>query len=95
LLFFYYVKKHLRYFFYSFHDYALAMANSTNTTEGYAPFDLYPYNPAQPPAFAFLGLFAAAGFLHIIFMFPYRAAFPIPMIIGSGSMFPSTTRRSI
>lgn len=61
------------------------MSNSTDTPKGYAPFDLYPYNPAQPPAFAFLALFGIASVTHFILMFPYRAAFPIPMIIGSGS----------
>ncbi|RKL07321.1 hypothetical protein BFJ68_g9824 [Fusarium oxysporum] len=60
------------------------MANDTQTPEGYAPFDLYPYNPSQGPAYAFLGLFGAAGIAHFIMMFPYRAAFPIPMIIGCG-----------
>ncbi|KAJ4062588.1 hypothetical protein NW756_000105 [Fusarium oxysporum] len=60
------------------------MANDTQTPKGYAPFDLYPYNPSQGPAYAFLGLFGAAGIAHFIMMFPYRAAFPIPMIIGCG-----------
>ncbi|KAH7123448.1 RTA1 like protein-domain-containing protein [Dactylonectria estremocensis] len=62
----------------------MSSSNSTNTTKGYAPFDLYPYNPAQPPAFAFLVLFAGAALVHFILMFPYRSAFPIPMIIGAG-----------
>ncbi|CVK84547.1 related to Rtm1p [Fusarium proliferatum] len=60
------------------------MRNNTRTPEGYAPFDLYPYNPSQGPAYAFLGLFGAAGIAHFIMMFPYRSAFPIPMIIGCG-----------
>ncbi|KAL9574065.1 hypothetical protein ACKAV7_001841 [Fusarium commune] len=60
------------------------MTNDTQTPEGYAPFDLYPYNPSQGPAYAFLGLFGAAGIAHFIMMFPYRSAFPIPMIIGCG-----------
>ncbi|RBR08941.1 uncharacterized protein FIESC28_10121 [Fusarium coffeatum] len=60
------------------------MANDTSTPQGYAPFDLYPYNPSQAPAYAFLGLFAAVGIAHFIMMFPYRSAFPIPMIIGCG-----------
>ncbi|KAF5021889.1 hypothetical protein F66182_6080 [Fusarium sp. NRRL 66182] len=60
------------------------MANSTDTPEGYAPFDLYPYSPAQPPAYAFVALFAVAGLVHFVLMFPYRSAFPIPMIIGCG-----------
>lgn len=64
------------------------MANDTQTPEGYAPFDLYPYNPSQAPAYAFLGLFAAAGIAHFIMMFPYRSAFPIPMVIGCGSKWP-------
>ncbi|KAF5694912.1 Rtm1p-like protein [Fusarium denticulatum] len=60
------------------------MTNNTQTPEGYAPFDLYPYNPSQGPAYAFLGLFGVAGIAHFIIMFPYRSAFPIPMIIGCG-----------
>ncbi|QGI90661.1 hypothetical protein CEK26_001876 [Fusarium fujikuroi] len=61
------------------------MTNNTQTPEGYAPFDLYPYNPSQGPAYASLGLFGAAGIAHFIMMFPYRSAFPIPMIIGCGT----------
>lgn len=62
------------------------MANDTeNSHEGYAPFDLFPYNPSQPPAFAFVAMFAIAAILHIGAMIPYRSFFPIPMIIGSGS----------
>ncbi|KAF5536585.1 sterol regulatory element-binding ECM22 [Fusarium napiforme] len=60
------------------------MKNNTQTPEGYAPFDLYPYNPSQGPAYVFLGLFGVAGIAHFIMMFPYRSAFPIPMIIGCG-----------
>ncbi|KAF5530473.1 RTA1 like domain-containing protein [Fusarium phyllophilum] len=60
------------------------MSNNTQRPEGYAPFDLYPYNPSQGPAYAFLGLFGAAGIAHFIMMFPYRSAFPIPMMIGCG-----------
>ncbi|CAG1969776.1 unnamed protein product, partial [Fusarium graminearum] len=66
------------------HPLEQTMANDTQTPEGYAPFDLYPYNPSQAPAYAFLGLFAAAGIAHFIMMFPYRSAFPIPMVIGCG-----------
>ncbi|KAF3000577.1 hypothetical protein E8E14_006442 [Neopestalotiopsis sp. 37M] len=58
------------------------MSNSTNTTSGYAPFDLYPYNPSQPPAYAFLGLFGVAAIVHLILMIPYRVFFPFPMVIG-------------
>ncbi|OSS43601.1 hypothetical protein B5807_11803 [Epicoccum nigrum] len=51
--------------------------------DGYTDQPLYPYNPSETAARAFLAMFAIAGFLHLIFMFPYRAWFPIPMIIGS------------
>ncbi|KAL1870820.1 hypothetical protein VTK73DRAFT_2412 [Phialemonium thermophilum] len=60
------------------------MANDTNSTSGYAPFDLYAYNPAQVPAYAYLGLFGAVGIAHFIAMIPYRAFFAIPLIIGCG-----------
>ncbi|KAF4971616.1 hypothetical protein FSARC_1615 [Fusarium sarcochroum] len=60
------------------------MANSTDTPQGYAPFDLYPYNPSQAPAFAFLGLFGVVCVLHVVAMIPYRSFFPFPLIIGCG-----------
>jgi hypothetical protein len=63
------------------------MANDTETTKGYAPFDLYPYNPTQPPAFAFLGLFGAVCIFHLVAMIPYRSFFPLPLIIGCGSRY--------
>lgn len=56
-----------------------------NTTAGYAPFDLYPYNPSEPPAFAFLAMFAATGISHMVAMVIYRCIFPIPIVIGCGS----------
>jgi hypothetical protein len=61
--------------------------NSTNEDpeEGFAPFDLYPYNPAQPPAYAFMAMFGIATVLHIAAMIPYRSWFPLPMIIGCAS----------
>jgi hypothetical protein len=55
--------------------------------DGYADQPLYPYNPSETVALAFVAIFAIAGFLHLVFMFPYRAWFPIPMIIGSASKF--------
>ncbi|KAH7002933.1 RTA1 like protein-domain-containing protein [Fusarium venenatum] len=60
------------------------MSNSTETPKGYAPFDLYPYNPSPSAAYAFVALFGISGIAHFIMMFPYRSAFPIPMIIGCG-----------
>ena len=55
--------------------------------DGYADQPLYPYNPSETAALAFVAMFAIAGLLHLVFMFPYRAWFPIPMIIGSASKF--------
>jgi len=54
--------------------------------DGYADRDLYPYNPSETAAYAFVAMFAIAGCTHLVLMFPYRAWFPIPMIIGTASM---------
>jgi hypothetical protein len=43
---------------------------------------LYNYTPAQAPAWAFVSLFGASTVIHIVMMFPMRAAFFIPLIIG-------------
>ncbi|KAJ4398058.1 hypothetical protein N0V91_010462 [Didymella pomorum] len=51
--------------------------------DGYADRDLYPYNPSETAAYVFVAMFAIAGFTHVVLMFPYRAWFPIPMIIGT------------
>lgn len=61
------------------------MGLETSGKEGYAPFDLYPYNPEQAPAFAFLGLFGAVAIAHLAAMIPYRSIFPLPLVIGCGS----------
>lgn len=50
--------------------------------EGYADHALLPYNPSDIAAYIFVGLFALGGIVHIVFMFPYRALFPIPIVIG-------------
>ncbi|GFP58977.1 protein RTA1 [Trichoderma asperellum] len=60
------------------------MANNNTETKGYAPFDLYPYNPSQGPAFAFFGLFSVVCLLHLVAMIPYRSFFPLPLVIGCG-----------
>ncbi|KAF2621293.1 RTA1-domain-containing protein [Macroventuria anomochaeta] len=51
--------------------------------DGYTDQPLYPYNPSDTAAYAFVAMFAIAGLLHLVLMFPYRAWFPIPMIIGT------------
>jgi hypothetical protein len=63
--------------------------------DGYTDQPLYPYNPSETAARAFLAMFAIAGFLHLIFMFPYRAWFPIPMIIGSASKLAESKRKTL
>jgi hypothetical protein len=55
--------------------------------DGYADRDLYPYNPSETAAYVFVAMFAIAGFTHVVLMFPYRAWFPIPMIIGTASTY--------
>lgn len=53
--------------------------------DGYTDRGLYPYNPSETAAYAFVAMFALAGVTHLILMFPYRAWFLIPMIIGTAS----------
>lgn len=55
---------------------------ASNSTSGYAPFDLYAYNPLPAPAYFFLGLFALGAVVHFVLTFRYRSAFPMPLIIG-------------
>ncbi|KKK15330.1 hypothetical protein P175DRAFT_0501888 [Aspergillus ochraceoroseus IBT 24754] len=49
---------------------------------GLAPFDLYPYNPSKTLAWVFLVIFAIGGGIHLILMFPLRAWFFIPFVLG-------------
>ncbi|KAF3039472.1 hypothetical protein E8E11_007459 [Didymella keratinophila] len=51
--------------------------------DGYADRDLYPHNLSETAAYAFVAMFAIAGYTHLVLMLPYRACFPIPMIIGT------------
>ena len=61
-------------------------------TSGEADIDLYPYNPSAIAAWAFLVLWGIGALVHFILMFPNRAAFPIPLIIGCIGMCPFTVR---
>jgi hypothetical protein len=58
-----------------------------NAPDGYAPFDLYPYNPAVAPAYAFCALFGIAALVHVATMFPYRIWFPLPLAFGCCSKY--------
>ncbi|KAF5858342.1 hypothetical protein ETB97_004578, partial [Aspergillus alliaceus] len=44
--------------------------------------DFYPYNPSKPAGYAFVAIFGIITVIHIILMFPYKAAYFIPLILG-------------
>ena len=49
---------------------------------GQAPFDFYPYNPSGIAGWIFVVLFGIGSLVHVVIMFPYRAWFFIPFILG-------------
>ncbi|KAE8423948.1 RTA1 like protein-domain-containing protein [Aspergillus pseudocaelatus] len=50
---------------------------------GSAPWvEFYPYNPSQTAGYAFMAIFGITTVVHIILMFPYKAAYFIPLILG-------------
>lgn len=52
---------------------------------GTADHNLYGYDPSKTAALAYVALFSLAGLAHFIFLFPYRTAFFIPLILGSAA----------
>ncbi|GMG16948.1 unnamed protein product [Aspergillus oryzae] len=44
--------------------------------------EFYPYNPSQTAGYAFMAIFGITTVVHIILMFPYKAAYFIPLILG-------------
>ncbi|KAI5456944.1 RTA1 like protein-domain-containing protein [Mariannaea sp. PMI_226] len=60
------------------------MAISVHSQQGYAPFDLYAYNPSQVLALAFLVLFSLLCIFQLAAMIKYRSIFPCPLFIGCG-----------
>ncbi|RJE25028.1 RTA1 domain protein [Aspergillus sclerotialis] len=44
--------------------------------------EFYPYTPSQSAGYAFVAIFAILTIAHFALMFPYRAAYFIPLIIG-------------
>ncbi|KAJ9311431.1 hypothetical protein DTO271D3_8316 [Paecilomyces variotii] len=44
--------------------------------------EFYPYNPSLTAGYAFMAIFGITTIAHIILMFPYRAAYFIPLVIG-------------
>ncbi|RHZ55490.1 hypothetical protein CDV55_105482 [Aspergillus turcosus] len=60
-----------------------------NGTNGSSPWvEFYPYTPSNTAGYAFMAIFGIATVIHIILMFPYRAAYFIPLILGG--ICPST-----
>ncbi|EAW17804.1 RTA1 domain-containing protein [Aspergillus fischeri NRRL 181] len=54
-----------------------------NGTNGSSPWvEFYPYTPSATAGYAFMSVFGIATVAHIILMFPYRAAYFIPLILG-------------
>lgn len=44
--------------------------------------EFYPYTPSATAGYAFMGIFGVSTLVHIVLMFPYRAAYFIPLILG-------------
>ncbi|KAJ5373303.1 RTA-like protein [Penicillium concentricum] len=51
-----------------------------NGTDPWVEF--YPYTPSATAGYAFMGIFGVSTLAHIVFMFPFRAAYFIPLILG-------------
>jgi hypothetical protein len=60
-----------------------------NGTNGSSPWvEFYPYTPSVTAGYAFMAIFGIATVIHIILIFPYHAAYFIPLILGG--ICPST-----
>ncbi|KAJ5143650.1 uncharacterized protein N7515_002437 [Penicillium bovifimosum] len=51
-----------------------------NGTDPWVEF--YPYTPSATAGYAFMGIFGVSTLAHIVAMFPFRAAYFIPLILG-------------
>ena len=51
-----------------------------NGTDPWVEF--YPYTPSATAGYAFMGLFGVSTLVHIVLMFPFRAAYFIPLVLG-------------
>lgn len=50
---------------------------------GSAPtVEFYPYTPSATAGYAFMGIFGVSTLAHIVLIFPFRAAYFIPLILG-------------
>ena len=52
----------------------------TNGTDPWVEF--YPYAPSKTAGYAFMALFGITTVAHFVVMFPYRAAYFIPLVLG-------------
>jgi hypothetical protein len=44
--------------------------------------EFYPYNPSLTAGYAFMAIFGIATLVHFVLMFPYRAAYFTPFVLG-------------
>jgi hypothetical protein len=51
-----------------------------NGTDPWVEF--YPYTPSATAGYAFMGIFGVSTLVHIVLMFPFRAAYFIPLVLG-------------
>ncbi|CAG8209591.1 unnamed protein product [Penicillium nalgiovense] len=51
-----------------------------NGSDPYVVF--YPYTPSETAGYAFMAMFGVMTIAHIVLMFPYRAAYFIPLVLG-------------
>lgn len=51
-----------------------------NGTDPWVEF--YPYTPSATAGYAFMGLFGVSTLAHIILIFPFHAAYFIPLVLG-------------
>ncbi|CAI7598666.1 unnamed protein product [Penicillium palitans] len=50
---------------------------------GSSPYvNFYPYTPSDTAGYAFMAMFGVATLFHLVLMFPFRAAFFIPLVLG-------------
>lgn len=60
-----------------------------NGTNGSSPWvEFYPYTPSATAGYTFMSIFGMATVAHIILMFPYRAAYFTPLVLGGICPFP-------
>ncbi|KAJ5499098.1 RTA-like protein [Penicillium expansum] len=50
---------------------------------GSSPYvDFYPYTPSDTAGYAFMAMFGVATIFHFVLMFPFRAAYFTPLVLG-------------